>query len=194
MEQSRPELTLDRAVTIAGLRGLAGAVAGCFLVCLAAQVRVPTPFSDVPMTLQVLAVLLVGFALPASPAVAAMLLYLGCGAAGLPVFAAGPAAIIGPTGGYLVGFVAAAWIVSMAKGGRDAGFFRLLAAGAAGLAVVFAFGVGWRVVWFGGDLSFAVATGFTPFAAKAVVEVLLAVTGAVVLRGRRDRRSAAGMV
>jgi hypothetical protein len=65
---------------------------------LGAQVRVPVPWSDVPMTLQSLAVLMVGFTLGPVAACSAMLLYLGCGAAGLPVFAPGSAGLFGATG------------------------------------------------------------------------------------------------
>ena len=194
MRQSSQELALTRVPATAGIRTVAGVAAGCLLVGLAAQVRVPVPFTDVPMTLQTLAVLFVGFTLPAPSAVAAMLLYLGCGAAGLPMFSPGSGGIMGPTGGYLIGFAAAAWTISMLKGGPKAHVIRLVMAGAIGLGVVFAFGVGGRMLWFGGDFSFALATGFVPFAAKAVVEVLLAAVCVSSLRGWRNRRSAPNVV
>ena len=104
-----------------------------------------------------------------------MLLYLLCGAAGLPVFAPGSAGLIGPTGGYIVGFLAAAWLVSVLKGGSRAGFARLLGAGAAGTLTVFLLGFAWRVFWFGGGVQLAIATGLAPFALKTGVELLLAV-------------------
>lgn len=142
------------------------------------------------MTLQVLAVLLVGFALPPRRAIAAMTLYLGCGLTGLPVFAPGSTGLLGGTGGYLVGFWLCAWLVSVMTGGRQAGFGRLLAAGAAGMCVVFVLGIAWRILlvtiwgWFEGNVGMAIVTGLAPFAIKAVVELLLAATLVHCLRQR----------
>ena len=168
-------------------------LACCLLITLAAFVRVPVYGTDVPMTLQVLAVLLTGFALTPRRAAAATLTYLACGAAGLPVFAS-PAGLLGPTAGYLVGFVLCAWLVAALKGEGRGRVIRLLLAGAAGVVVVFALGIAWRLVLArligqgGGDLWFAVTTGLVPFAGKAVVELLLAVTMVVSLRGFRVGR------
>jgi biotin transport system substrate-specific component len=116
-----------------------------------------------------------------------MLLYLACGAVGLPVFALGSMGLIGPTGGYIVGFVGAVWLISVLKGGPRAGVFRLLLVGAAGAAVVLLLGVAWRAVLFGGDMWLSMKTGLLPFVPKAVVEVLLAVTLATVIRSLRPR-------
>ncbi len=159
-------------VAVAWVR-TAGIVACCLLVSLGAQVRIPIPGTDVPMTLQPLAVLLTGFALSPKRAVMAMMLYLTCGAAGFPVFAPGSGGISGLTGGYLVGFVAAAWTVAQLKGGRDATYARRVWAALVGTTIVFCSGIGWRVFCFGGNVSLAVVTGFVPFAGKAVVVVLL---------------------
>ena len=144
------------------------------------------------MTLQLLAVLLTGFALPPPRAIAAILLYLVCGAAGLPVFAPGSMGLIGPTGGYIVGFVMAAWLVSVLKGGSKAPFWRLLGAGAAGTLTVFTLGVGWRVIWLGGDIPLAVTTGLIPFLAKAVIELFLAATLVASIRGWSDGHARRG--
>ncbi|MGB2985120.1 MAG: biotin transporter BioY [Phycisphaerae bacterium] len=163
----------------------------CLLVSLAAQVRIPIPGTEVPITLQVLAVLLTGFALRPSQSVAAILLYLACGAAGLPVFAHGSAGLAGSTGGYLAGFAVAAWLVSSLKGASDAGFGRLLAAGAVGTLAVFALGIVWRIAlaWLlglcEGDVWIAVTTGLAPFFVKTVIEVFLAAALVNVVRGRR---------
>jgi biotin transport system substrate-specific component len=154
------------------------------LITLGALVRVPIPGTDVPMTLQLLAVLVTGFVLTPRRAVAATLAYLGCGVAGLPVFAS-TAGLAGPTAGYLAGFVLAAWLVAVLKGARSPHAARLMLAGAAGVLVVFVLGVAWRLVLArlaglgGGDCAVVVMTGLAPFAGKAVVELLLAVTIAV---------------
>ena len=89
-------------------------VLGAVLVALAAQVSVPLPGTPVPMTLQPMAVLLVGGLLGAPLGALSMILYLAVGAAGLPVFTPtvplpGLARLLGPTGGYLLAYPVAAW-------------------------------------------------------------------------------------
>ncbi|UCE58852.1 MAG: biotin transporter BioY [Phycisphaerales bacterium] len=178
--------SLEGVVRVGGWPRVAASVLGCCaLIALGAQVRVPIPGTDVPMTLQLLAVLLTGFALPPARAMCATLLYLACGAAGLGVFVPGSAGVVGPTGGYLVGFVVAAWLLSVLKGGSRSGFFRLLAAGAVGCLAVFVLGIAWRTFWFAGDVRLAIVTGLLPFAGKAVVELLLATTMVTAVRGLR---------
>jgi biotin transport system substrate-specific component len=87
---------------------------GSLVVAVAAQVRIPLPFSPVPITLQTAAVVLVGATLGSRLGALALLAYVAEGALGLPVFAggtgAGPAVLLGPTGGYLAGFVLAAFV------------------------------------------------------------------------------------
>ena len=148
---------------------------------LAAQVRIPVPGTDVPMTLQLLGVFLIGFALRPPLAVAAMVLYVVCGAFGLPVFA-GPVGLAGTTGGYILGFIPAVWLVSALGHRRQTSTGRLFVAGFCGTLVVFVVGVGWRVAFFQGlgagdaALGMAIATGAAPFAVKAIVELALAAT------------------
>ena len=90
-------------------------VLGAVLVAIAAQVSIPLPGTPVPMTLQPMAVLLVGGLLGARFGALSMILYLAMGAAGLPVFTPtvplfGIARLIGPTGGYLLAYPVAAWV------------------------------------------------------------------------------------
>jgi len=159
-------------------------VAGFFLlVTLAAQVRIPVPGTEVPMTLQLLGVLLAGLLLPPSQAAAALSAYLILGTAGVPVFSPGSTGLGGPTGGYLVGFIPAAWLMSVLRGRADAGVSRIIWAGTVGVAVVFVCGIGWRIAWLAGDWRLALQTGLLPFALKAMVELCLAV--ALVLSIRR---------
>jgi biotin transport system substrate-specific component len=164
-------------------RSAVWAVGFCLLTALGAQVKVPVPWTDVPMTLQPLAVLLAGLLCRPGTAVSAMVLYAGIGAAGLPVFAPSSAGLWGPTGGYIVGFIAAAGVVSALTRDCRAGFIRLAVASAIGMVCVFALGIAWRTVFFGGDLFLAIQTGLLPFVVKAVVEVGLA--AAVADRWRR---------
>ncbi len=148
-------------------------VAGAVLAtALAAHARVWVPGSPVPITLQTLAVLLVGFALGARLAPAAMLLYLILGVVGLPLFAVGG---IGPTAGYLVGFVfAAAFVGRFGLAGRGS-WLRTTLAATGGTALIFAFGVTWLAVWLRGDVSTASVVGLVPFWPGAVLKIAVAV-------------------
>lgn len=162
-------------------RPAVGVTACCFLMAMGAHVRVILPGTDVPMTLQLLGVLFTGYVLSPRRAVAAALLYVAGGTVGLPMFAPGSEGLAGLTGGYIVGFVAAAWMLSVLTHGRSRGLLRLAGAGTAALAVVFVLGVGWRVVLLG-DVRAAVLTGFVPFALKAVVELIMTLALVVGLR------------
>src|SRR5690606_16484525 len=99
----------------AWLRNMLLAVGGSLLLTLSAKINVP--FYPVPMTMQTFAVLLIGAAFGWRLGTATVLLYLAQGAAGLPVFAGTPEKgigllyLMGPTGGYLVGFAVAAAVV-----------------------------------------------------------------------------------
>jgi biotin transport system substrate-specific component len=114
---------------------LAGILAFAALVALGARLSVP--LGPVPMTLQVPFVLLAGVFLGPRHGAASMALYLGAGALGLPVFAAGGGLgyLLGPSGGYLAGFVPAA-AVSGWLAGRRGGFLRLAAAMAVAMVVL----------------------------------------------------------
>ncbi len=107
----KPAARIPRAVYTSVL------VAGfSLLVALSAQVAIPLPFTPVPVTLQTLMVLATGALLGSRRGAAAILLYIAEGAAGLPVFAmgrSGPAHLAGPLGGYLLGFVAAAFLAGL---------------------------------------------------------------------------------
>ena len=102
-------------------------VLGAALVAAAAQISVPLPGTPVPMTLQPLAVLLVGGLLGARLGAASMILYLAVGIAGLPVFTPtvpllGLARLFGPTGGYLLAYPVAAFVVGrLTDPGRQPG-------------------------------------------------------------------------
>lgn len=114
---------------------------------LLAQLRIPLGFTPVPITGQTFAALLTGALLGSRLGAAAMLAYITEGTAGLPFFAGGshgPGVLLGPTGGYLVGFVAAAWIVGwLAERGWDRAIPRALAAMVVGEIVIYLFGLSW---------------------------------------------------
>jgi biotin transporter BioY len=127
VEARAKNLTLiDTVVDLTLLRS-AGLVLGfSLLLALSAQVRIPLPFTPVPITAQTFVVLLAGALLGPRLGVVTMLAYLLEGAAGLPVFQGGNSGIaymLGPTGGYLLGFIASAAITGwFAERGLDRRF------------------------------------------------------------------------
>jgi len=154
------------------------------LTIVAAQVSIPLPFTPVPFTLQPMVVLLAGAALGPRLGMTSQLLYLALGLAGLPVFAASPvlpqgfARLIGPTGGYLMSYPFAAFVAGyFAQRGFDRRYLTSVLAMAAGLSVVFAFGVAWLA--FGlphVGLSAAIASGLVPFIPADIIKVMIAAT------------------
>jgi biotin transport system substrate-specific component len=162
---------------------------GALLVAAAAQVAVPVPFSPVPMTLQPLAVLVVGGLLGASGGVGALVTYLALGIMGLPVFAGGSSGVwhlMGPTGGYLLAFPVAAGVTG-ALVGRSTGVLRVLLACALGIVVIHVGGVT-QLALLGGDPRLALRVGFVPFLTGDLLKVGLAV--AVILGLRPKVRGA----
>ncbi len=149
------------------------------LLALSAQIALPLPFSPVPVTGQTLAVLLLGALLGSRRGALSVLTYMVEGAVGLPVFAgggSGPAWLLGPTGGYLLGFVAAAWAVGWLSehlGDRSvAGTLVILLAGS---AVIYLFGLLWLARFVGADR--ALALGLLPFVPGDSLKIALAVAG-----------------
>ncbi len=149
---------------------------GSLVVALSAQISVPLPFSPVPVTGQTFGVLLVGALLGSRRGALSLLAYLGEGALGLPVFAGGTGGLVrlaGPTGGYLLGFVAAAFLVGrLCERGWDQ---RLLTAGAAmlvGNAIIYLFGLPWLARFVGPDK--VLALGLLPFIPGDLLKLTLA--------------------
>ncbi len=88
------------------------------LLALLSQIRVPLPFTPVPMTLQTLGILFIGYYLGSRAGLLSIGLYLLLGAMGLPFFSGvkgGLLVLSGPTGGYLMGFLAGVFLVGKAK-------------------------------------------------------------------------------
>jgi biotin transport system substrate-specific component len=155
----------------------AGPVAlGALLVAVAAQVVVPVPFTPVPMTLQPLAVLVVGALLGAAAGASALVLYIALGALGFPVFAAGGSGVlhlIGPTGGYLLAFPVAAGVTGAIVRAAPSSVFRVLLACAIGMVIIHVGGVA-QLALLGGDPGTAFRIGFVPFLTGDLVKVGLA--------------------
>lgn len=164
------------------------------LTGVAAQVRVPLPFTPVPITLQTFAVLLAGVALGSRYGGLSQALYVAIGLGGVPWFTgggAGPSHLLGPTGGYLVGFVAAAVLVGFVtdRYPRARGLPGLLAVlFVANFVVIYGVGLPWLYAWLtvvsGSAVSLGelLTMGLLPFVPGDVVKLLgaTAVARAVV--------------
>ena len=154
---------------------VAAAIAGALAVALAAQVSIPVPGTPVPMTLQPLAVLVVGGLLGPSFGALSMVLYLGMGAAGLPVFtpfgAPGIARLFGPTGGFLLAYPVAASLTGLIAA-RTRGWAGAFLAPLAGLAVIFAGGLAQLTILSGPQA--ALALGALPFIVKDLANLVVA--------------------
>jgi len=161
--------SLARAYDIA----LIAAVA--MLIGLTAQVKVFLPFSPVPITGQTFAVLMLGALLGSRRGALSALLYIIAGIAGLPVFAAGAGltALAGPTGGYLLGFVFAAYLTGkLAEKGWDRRVGTTILAMVLGNIVIHTFGVLWLSFLIG--LRQAIIVGSYPFIIGDVLKIILA--------------------
>ncbi|MDO4435004.1 MAG: biotin transporter BioY [Cardiobacteriaceae bacterium] len=147
---------------------------GSLIIALFAQISIP--LQPVPITGQTLGVTIVGFALGAKAGTGAVLMYLLEGALGLPVFAGGAsgyAALLGKTGGYLIGFIPSAWVLGYAS---DKGVLNhkwaTLGVALLSAAITFAFGLL--------QLSFFVPAdkllqfGLIPFIPGGVIKALIA--------------------
>jgi biotin transport system substrate-specific component len=162
------------------LRLAALVVVGVAALSLSAKIQIP--FWPVPMTLQTLVVLLIGAGAGARTGVVTVAAYLAVGAAGFPVFAGSPERGIGlvymagPTGGYLIGFLAGAWTAGLGKdwGWSGRSFLRLVGIFTLSHVLMLACGVAWLAMSVG--LEKAWMFGFLPFTAATIVKTLLAAT------------------
>ena len=164
------------APSLAGRRALA-VLLGAALVAIAAQIAIPLPGTPVPMTLQPLAVLLVGGMLGPRLGAGSLVLYLTLGAAGLPVFtpfgAPGLGRLLGPTGGYLLAYPIAAYAVGrLAADGRRWG--RLTLAVLVGLSLIHLGGLA-QLLIITHSLRDAARLGTVPFVAGDLAKLVLAV-------------------
>ncbi len=153
-------------------------VLGALIVAGAAQVSIPLPGTPVPMTLQPMAVLLVGGLLGAPLGALSMILYLAMGAAGLPVFTptvplVGLARLFGPTGGYLLAYPVAAWCVgAVVADGRNV--WRVACGVFAGLVLIHLGGLA-QLAILTGNVSAAARFGTWPFLLGDLIKIAVLV-------------------
>ena len=157
-------------------REIALILGGSLLIALSAQLQFVLPFSPVPITGQTFAVLLLGALYGSKRGPATVVTYLALGAVGLPVFAGGAfgiARLVGPTGGYLLGFVAAAFVVGLLS---ERGWDRKLWTTAVGMiignGIIYVAGVLWLSRFVGWPA--VLSTGVLPFLAGDALKIALA--------------------
>jgi biotin transport system substrate-specific component len=157
------------------------ALGTAYIIAVSARVRMFLPFSPVPVTAQTFTVLLAGALLGRRRATMALGAYLVGGVVGLPFFAGG--SLFGPTGGYLLGFVASVQVVGgwVARGWGRRPLTALLAL-VAGSVVIYAVGLPWLALFVGARA--ALPLGFFPFIVGDLVKVICA-TPIVVAVSRR---------
>ena len=159
-----------------------GYLIGCgvfvVLMVLGAYIRIPLYFTPVPITLQTLFVLLSGAILGRRWGTYSQLTYLFLGSCGLPIFqgyGAGLAHVFGPTGGYLIGFVFAAYLVGyLLSQYKGSGMFKVFTTMALGLLVIYTCGVTWLKLILGIKVSQALILGFYPFLPGAAIKLIAA--------------------
>lgn len=148
------------------------------LTALTARITIPLPFTPVPITLQVMIVLLAGLTLGAKDGALSQIIYIVSIAVGLPLDAngLGAAAFASPTAGYLVGFIMGAFVAGyLAERGLNRNRALRWLAGIAGVSVIYFIGTAWLThLFLGGDWARGWALGVAPFIAIDLVKALIA--------------------
>ncbi|ABC80315.1 biotin transporter BioY [Anaeromyxobacter dehalogenans] len=155
--------------------------------CIAVGAWIQVPVGAVPITLQPLFAFLAGYLLGPARGAAAVALYVAAGVLGLPVFAGGAAGlgvVLGPTGGYLLGFVVAAALTGLVPRRGPIGWGAGLAAGAAALAAAYVIGAAWLAAVLHLGARQAIVAGVVPFLPFDVVKVVVALWVARRLRAQ----------
>jgi biotin transport system substrate-specific component len=177
MSQSITQVAERRGSALDIARQAALVVGASLFVAICAHVYLPLPGTPVPLTVQNLAVLLVGLSLGSRRGFLAMALYLAEGASGLPVFSptgsAGIAHLIGPTAGYLIAYPFVAALVGLIfERGRQT-FTRAAVAAIAGEILLFASGISWLYI-LTHSLARAISLGLYWFIFAEIMKVMLA--------------------
>ena len=152
------------------------AFSGSLLLALLARLTVPIPFSPVPITGQTFGILFLGSVLGSRLGTLSVIMYIFEGLIGLPVFAGGTMGflyLLGPTGGYLIGFIPAVYLVGyLSERGWTNSFTSSFLTMIIGTLIIFIFGIGWLAVTAG--FVTALSIGLYPYIPGAVVKIILA--------------------
>lgn len=178
----------DRRITAVDRAAISilGVATFAFLTAVGAQIRIPLPFTPVPLTLQTFFVILAGAYLGRHRGSLSQMVYIVLGAAGLPFFAGSSSSaaaavgwgrLLGPTGGYLIGFIVAAyfigWALELTAKSRS-NFIWTSGVMIAGSMLILVFGSAWLAVLLKGDLVKAFVLGMWPFLPGDILKSLTA--------------------
>lgn len=151
-------------------------LSGIFLIFASAQITIP--LHPVPITLQTLAVMLIGLTYSMSSGLAAIISYVILGSLGLPVFAHMSHGLSSPSSGYLIGFIAAVYVMNKFKQRFGiSSILSIVSASILGSIVIFSFGIAYLSTFIG--FSGAIQHGFIPFIIPGLVKFCLL---AIILR------------
>jgi biotin transport system substrate-specific component len=155
-----------------------GVMSFVVLTSIGAFVRIPLPFTPVPLTLQTFFVLLSGAILGANLGALSQIIYLLLGAGGIPIFAnagSGSVYIFGPTGGYILGFVLASFFIGkVIKMRGKISYFGLFIWMCLADLIILLSGVLWLKALFGFNLSKAILVGLLPFLPVDLIKITVA--------------------
>jgi biotin transport system substrate-specific component len=175
-----PSVVLDRLVRGRVAANMLLVVGASLFIAIAAQIAVPIPFTVVPLTLQPLAVILVGVTLGSTRGAAAAALYLLEGLSGLPVFAQGHGGamwLLGATAGYLYSYPFAAWVAGfVSERGWGSSILRATSGMLLALGVIYLGGWSWLAILT--TPAYAFSAGVAPFVLADVIKVAI---GAMLL-------------
>lgn len=174
----QPNLKLKRLIIIALFAAIIG---------ILAQLSVPLPFTQVPITGQTLAIGLVATILGSRDGTISTILYVIIGAVGIPVFAqftAGLGVVFGPTGGFLIGFIPTVFFIGYYMEKLGFTIFNALVANIIGMFITLTFGTVWLKII--ADLTWmaAFAGGFAPFILVGIIKALIASWLGIIVRNR----------
>lgn len=177
--------TAQRVVLPVSLQSVAAVIGGVVLLTLSAKIQIP--FWPVPLNLQTMAVMALALGLGPRLAVASFAAYLAAGASGLPVFAGSPERgvgliyLAGPTGGYLIGMLAASWATGALGAGR--GLAARLGAMLLGIALIYGLGVAWLALYV--PALQLLSAGIAPFILGDLLKIGIVATGVSLISGFR---------
>lgn len=177
--------TAQRVVLPVSLQSVAAVIGGAAVLTLSAKIQIP--FWPVPLNLQTMAVMALALGLGPRLAVASFAAYLAAGASGLPVFAGSPERgvgllyLAGPTGGYLIGMLAASWATGALGAGR--GLAARLGAMLLGIALIYGLGVTWLALYVPAPQ--LLSAGIAPFILGDLLKIGIVATGASLISGFR---------
>jgi len=165
---------------IIGNKAIDAAIGVTFFIIattLGAYIRIPVPGTPVPITLQTFFVVLSGAVLGSRLGLFSQAGYIILGAMGMPVFqgcAFGLAHILGPTGGYLIGFMAASFLTGRILEKESRNLFKIMASFAMGNIVLYALGILWLMVIYRISFVNAITIGVLPFFTIELAKIFLA--------------------